>query len=174
MTSFLLPFLGFLLLPGLATAAAFTPLGDLPGGDFASYAAAVSADGGKFIPTDVSGDGAIAVGLSETAAGDQRAVIWTSEGGPEPLIEFLAWNGATGLAGWTLTEASGISDDGVWVVGYGRNPDGFNEAFRANVRPLKASGGGGGAVDATCLLAFGLMAWRRRIRAATFPVLLLG
>jgi hypothetical protein len=34
-----------------------------------------------------------------------------------------------GLTGWQLWEATGVSDDGLSIVGYGRNPDGNTEAW---------------------------------------------
>jgi hypothetical protein len=37
------------------------------------------------------------------------------------------------LTGWTLTEATGISDDGQVIVGWGTNPSGDQEAWRAEV-----------------------------------------
>ncbi len=37
------------------------------------------------------------------------------------------------LTGWTLSEAWNISDDGLTIVGYGNNPDGYTEAWIATV-----------------------------------------
>jgi hypothetical protein len=47
------------------------------------------------------------------------------------LRELLIAGGATGLTGWTLTQASAISADGRVIVGYGRNPAGNTEAWIA-------------------------------------------
>ena len=41
--------------------------------------------------------------------------------------------GVTGLDNWELREATSISADGQWVVGWGNNPSGFDEAFLANI-----------------------------------------
>ena len=62
-----------------------------------------------------------------------KAFVWTPWDGMARLEDVLAANGATGLAGWSLEEAAGISADGQWVVGTGINPNGDREAFLANV-----------------------------------------
>ena len=49
------------------------------------------------------------------------------------LRELLIAGGATGLTGWTLTQASGISADGRTIVGFGRNPRGQTEAWIAHL-----------------------------------------
>ena len=78
----------------------------------------------------------------------------------ELLKDVLAANGATGLAGWSLNRATGISADGQWVVGSGTNPSGDEEAFLANISPHDS--GGGGALDITSLLALGLVGVMRK------------
>jgi hypothetical protein len=40
------------------------------------------------------------------------------------------------LSGWTLTAATGVSDDGSVIVGRGINPSGDPEAWRAEVPEL--------------------------------------
>jgi probable HAF family extracellular repeat protein len=62
-----------------------------------------------------------------------QAFVWTPWDDMSRLEDVLAANGATGLAGWTLEEAHGISADGLWIVGTGINPNGDREAFLANV-----------------------------------------
>jgi probable HAF family extracellular repeat protein len=98
-------------------------LGDLPGGSFGSIAYGVSADG------------SVVVGFGNSASG-QEAFLWTSGGGMERLFDVLVANGATGLTGWTLRQALGVSDDGQWIVGYGTNPLGNTEAFLARLTPV--------------------------------------
>ncbi|MGE0696738.1 MAG: FG-GAP-like repeat-containing protein [Pirellulales bacterium] len=98
-------------------------LGDLPGGTFQSYA------------YGVSGDGSVVVGGSATASGNE-AFYWTAAGGMRNLRETLIAAGVTGLSGWMLEEAIGISQDGHTVVGFGTNPGGNREAWVAGIGDL--------------------------------------
>ena len=45
----------------------------------------------------------------------------------------LIAGGATGLTGWTLNQATGVSADGRSIVGFGRNPAGNTEAWLAAI-----------------------------------------
>ena len=93
-------------------------LGDLPGRGFRQAKAA-----------DVSADGAIVVGSSESASG-REAFIWDAVHGMRELDLVLAEFGlGPAFAGWTLTEAHAISDDGLTIVGFGINPSGQDEAW---------------------------------------------
>jgi probable HAF family extracellular repeat protein len=93
-------------------------LGDLPGG---------SVEAGAF---DVSADGSTIVGYGTSALG-REAFLWTSGGGMKNLRQLLIAGGATGLSGWTLTQARAISADGRVIAGFGRNPAGNSEAWIA-------------------------------------------
>jgi probable HAF family extracellular repeat protein len=95
-------------------------LGDLPGGDFRSVALGVSADG------------SVVVGRGSSDAG-QEAFIWDGARGMRNLQEVLVKDYGLGaaLAGWTLKSAKAISADGTSIVGYGINPAGQTEAWRA-------------------------------------------
>ena len=93
-------------------------LGDLPGGPVQSTA------------FDVSDDGAIVVGFATTGAGSE-AFIWDAAHGMRNLKDVLVAAGVTALAGWTLTEATGISADGRTVIGNGTNPSGQAEGWIA-------------------------------------------
>jgi len=113
----LLPLLAFsilLLIPvgtQNAFAASFTNLGDLPGGDFRSRG------------LGISGDGDVAVGLSESALATpfQEAFRWTQGGGMIALGD---------LAGDDFNSQSrGVSGDGSVVVGLSVSASGL-EAFR--------------------------------------------
>lgn len=95
-------------------------LGDLPGGDFKSYATAISADG------------SIIVGQG-TGAGGEVAFIWDSLHGMRDLRDVLVGDFGLDLTGWTLRYVSDISADGTAIVGTGINPNGDYEAFRAVV-----------------------------------------
>ena len=94
------------------------PLGDLPGGDFYSLA------------YDVSGDGAVVVGYGTTDGGE-AAFLWDAAHGMRNLRDVLVNEYGLGasLAGWTLSQAIGISADGTTIVGAGYNPAGKVEAW---------------------------------------------
>ena len=99
-------------------AGSMTGLGDLAGGAFSSEA------------LGVSGDGSIVVGLSRGAAdGTNRAFLWTAADGMQDLRDILLGAGTTGLEGWTLYAATGISTDGRTIVGFGINPIGRPEGW---------------------------------------------
>lgn len=73
----------------------------------------------------VTGNGRIAVGYS----GD-RAFFWTAQRGMTDLKELLSdHNFKLDLSGWTLTKATGISPDGLHIVGEGINPEGEIESW---------------------------------------------
>ena len=87
------------------------PLGDLPGGSFASYA------------YGVSDDGSVLVGYSDGANGPE-AYRWTQAGGMLGLGDLPG--------GFFSSEALGVSHDGSAVVGFGLNANN-PEAFRWTV-----------------------------------------
>lgn len=118
-----------------------TGLGDLPGGLFDSRALAVSADG------------SVIVGYGNGALG-YRAMYWTAATGMVDLHGYLSSLGATGLAGWELFEASGVSADGMTITGSGIDPTGAAQSWIATV-----PGPGVGSIIAGALL---LAARRRR------------
>ncbi len=82
----------------------------------------------------VSADGSVIVGYHQLFEGKgSEAFLWTQASGIQSLFDVLVANGATGLTGWKLGVASGVSADGLTVVGWGVNPLGKNEAFVANL-----------------------------------------
>ncbi len=90
--------------------ASFQGLGDLPGGNFGSYA------------TGVSADGSVVVGASYSASG-REAFRWTAAGGMVGLGDLPG--GGFESAAW------GVSGDGSVVVGYSNSATMNNsEAFR--------------------------------------------
>ncbi|MDO9219540.1 MAG: autotransporter domain-containing protein [Thiobacillus sp.] len=98
------------LAPLAVGASEFTPLGDLTGGGFTSYA------------TGVSDDGTVVVGRSIGASG-YEATRWTQAGGMVGLGDLPG--------GIFESLANGVSGDGAMVVGRGRSNAGSNfEAFR--------------------------------------------
>jgi probable HAF family extracellular repeat protein len=81
---------------------------------------------------DVSDDGATIVGRAGSGKG---AVIWRSGLEMTPLQDILIAAGVD-LNGWTLESATGISGDGLKVVGFGTNPEGNTEAWLADLKGL--------------------------------------
>ena len=126
-------------------------LGDLPGGSFLSQA------------FGVSGDGSVVVGTSNSATGPEpyksEPFVWTQETGMQRLVDVLLAGGVDGLDDWKLLDARAISADGKWVVGAANNPDGYLEAYIANIEPVP--------VPAAIWLfgsALGLLGWLRSRR----------
>ncbi len=119
-------------------------LGDLPGGDFASYA------------SGISGNGSTIVGTSVVATGSE-AFIWDATNGMRELDVVLTALGLD-LTGWTLRTPH-ISHDGLTIVGYGINPSGNEEAWIAVIPEP------GTALLVGCGLV-GLAMKRRRTREA--------
>ena len=85
----------------------------------------------------VSGNGSRIIGFCDSLG----AFIW-QDGQMQGLLDLLVAQGATGLDGWRLYQASAISPDGQWVVGGGINPQGVGEAFRVqlNAVPIPPTG----------------------------------
>ena len=63
-------------------------------------------------------------------------MIWNAKHGMRNLRDVLVNDFGLGpsLAGWTLWEATSISDDGLVIAGTGRNPGGQGEGWVANLR----------------------------------------
>jgi probable HAF family extracellular repeat protein len=135
-------------------------LGFLPGGN-SSFARGVSGDGSVvvgnsgqqafrwttsggmvglgFLPggfysqaNGVSDDGSVVVGYSNSA-NEGGAFRWTTSGGMRNLQDVLTTDFGLNLTGWELSEANGISADGLTIVGVGTNPSGHNEAWIARL-----------------------------------------
>ncbi|MCP4247569.1 MAG: PEP-CTERM sorting domain-containing protein [bacterium] len=120
-------------------------LGDLLGGTFASVAAAASVDG------------SVVVGTGNGISGSE-AFIWDALGGMQSLQNMLTSSGMN-LGGFTqLTSASGVSADGLTVVGTGTNALGDTEGWIVTI-PEPAT---------LWLLAFGGLAAVRRRRGRAF------
>lgn len=118
-------------------------LGDLPGGSVQSIA------------FDVSADGSVVVGTSDSGIPD--SFVWSAASGMLNLRDVLAAGGATGFENWTSLYAYGISGDGSTVVGYGRNPNGQDEAFVANIAVPEP------AAVSLAMFGVGAFAARRRV-----------
>lgn len=79
----------------------------------------------------VSADGAIVVGESFTDAAIYEAFIWNQ--GMRNLKQVLEGDFGLVLTGWSLERATDVSADGTVIVGFGTNPVGVQEAWRAVV-----------------------------------------
>jgi probable HAF family extracellular repeat protein len=159
-------------------------LGDLPGGDFFSFARAISSDGTVIVGESNSASGSEAFrwtaaggmqGLGHVQPGNQgraRAVsadgsvivgqdgaafYWTEAGGMRSLVDVLTSEYGLGpqLAGWSLTEAWDISDDGRVIIGYGTSPTGDSGGWIAVIPEPSALAL---AVAASIVVSF---RWRR-------------
>jgi len=83
-----------------------------------------------------SADGGVVVGQSGiTGNVATHAFRWTQAGGMQDVAAWLAGAGVTLPAGWTLTRANSVTDDGTVLVGFGDNPAGNTEAWLARVGP---------------------------------------
>lgn len=97
-------------------------MGDLAGGVYSQANA-------------VSEDGSVVVGSAASGPSSVGAFIWTPGQGMRLLSDVLTLDHNLGpsLAGWSLREATGISDDGRVIVGWGYH-SGVPEVFYANLR----------------------------------------
>jgi len=95
-------------------------LGYMPGGNYYSVA------------KDVSSYGQVVVGYAMTAGG-RKAFIFDSLRGMRNLKDVLENDYGLDLSDWTLTEATGVSDDGTVIVGIGVH-SGDTEGWVANLR----------------------------------------
>ncbi len=77
--------------------------------------------------TGVAADGRTIVGTARFD-NSERAVIWTQDGEVHRLDTYLESLGAD-LSGWTLVSATGISDDGLTIIGNGLRPGGLTEGW---------------------------------------------
>ncbi|MEX2141202.1 MAG: PEP-CTERM sorting domain-containing protein [Pirellulales bacterium] len=98
-------------------ATGWTEIPDLPDGN-------VQRDGPAYA-YGVSADGSIVVGRGVDPSGPEP-FIWDPVHGTRNLTSVLRadYGLAESLSGWNLTQASGISDDGRTIVGFGREPSG--------------------------------------------------
>jgi probable HAF family extracellular repeat protein len=80
---------------------------------------------------DISGD-SVVVGYATSAITGPEAMLWDPQHGMRRVADVLADEGVD-LAGWQVTEATGVSDDGRAIVGRGVTPLGQSEAWLARL-----------------------------------------
>jgi probable HAF family extracellular repeat protein len=80
----------------------------------------------------VSANGEVIVGVATGILGEDLASVWDWRG-LRNLRTVLITEFGMDLSGWTLTKATGVSNDGRIVVGTGVNPKGFTEGWRATM-----------------------------------------
>jgi uncharacterized membrane protein len=122
------------------------PLGTLPGRN-SSGASDVSADGSLIVGSSYS--------QSYTVFGGFQAFIWDEANGMRHLSQVLDGMGVD-VAGWQLQRATGISADGLTIVGIGIDPFGQQRGWIATI-PEPAT---------LPLLGLGALPLRRRRRAS--------
>jgi len=91
-----------------------------------------SLSGGSGWAESVSADGSVVIGRSTTSLG-YEAFILDQEHGMRNLKGVLENDYGLDLTDWILDYATGISDDGSVIVGYGTNPSGNREAWIAKL-----------------------------------------
>jgi len=80
----------------------------------------------------VSANGSVIVGDDDDPI-LAKAFIWDEKHGMRYLKDVLENECGLDLTGWTLERATGVSADGLIIVGYGINHDGFTEGWIATI-----------------------------------------
>ena len=133
-------------------------LGDIPGNYYVDSRA-----------NDVSGDGDVVVGESYANryyGVTPEAIVWTAAEGLRTVKQALSAKGVE-TTGWRLQSAKAISKNGTVIVGYGINPQGRTEAWRAVLPRCAADFNNSGGVTAQDIFDF-LAAWFTANAAADF------
>jgi uncharacterized membrane protein len=107
--------------PAYAEDGVVTQLGALPGGTGYGYATAMSQDG------------SIIAGRANGPLG-YEAFIWDAEHGIRSLRDVLIGLGVN-ITGWQLTQVTGVSYDGLVIVGNGTDPSSRTQGCVADLRP---------------------------------------
>lgn len=86
--------------------------------------------------TGISVDGKTVVGYATFSNKSTEAIVWRNAIGSSSVKDLLSSAGVTGVQGWTLTKCTGVSDDGMTIVGSGIDPAGHQEGWVATLNPL--------------------------------------
>ncbi len=113
-------------------------LGDLPGG---------IANANSY---DIDASGRTVVGIGTTAIGNE-AFIWRESMGIQNLRTWLEATYGIDLTGWVLQNATGVSADGMTLVGYGIDPMGDERAWVVRFASCPADFDGDGVVGSADL-----------------------
>lgn len=91
--------------------------------------------GSRNVVTALSADASVMVGSSTNGNGTEL-FIWDRRNGMRSLPDVLTDDIGLDLTGWMLESVTGLSADGLTLVGNGTNPDGNTEAWIARLDPV--------------------------------------
>jgi hypothetical protein len=97
------------------------------------------AGGNYSTPNAVNADGSVIVGEANTANGLNVAMRWTRTGGMQALSSLLSAGGVR-TGGMSLRAATGVSDNGKIIVGYGPDASNVNQYFIARCESALCQG----------------------------------
>ncbi len=87
-----------------------------------------------------SADGSVIVGSGRDAAGANTALVWEGDGPGRSIADILTNHFAVDLAEWTLTTATGVSADGLTIIGTATNAAGEFQPWIATIPAPNAAG----------------------------------
>jgi probable HAF family extracellular repeat protein len=100
---------------------------------------AIGSLGGESSALGISAEGTVIVGYDTDFSVGGHAAIWHPVFGDVSMYDLITNEFGLNLTGWTLSEATSISADGMTIVGSGRNPLGDYEAWMFQVPEPKTA-----------------------------------